>query len=228
MIYTESVTIMPDTTSPHCLNFWNQLMAIRLSSVFSHLWLGALHMFYKYATDITYITESGRKKNKQAWTWVSPKRKKEEVFRTFLAFLCICGYRERVSERNSRTATRNADSFSRTDRPGFWFLKFQLLLQQLALSDRRLSLTVANSPLFTALGPCLSSSSLCWFRAKTDKGILWLAFTHTHRTNRATNLITYGLLVSFSFPSFPFFSFSFSFPFLFSSFPSRFLKNSNH
>ena len=42
--------------------------------------LGAFHMFYKYATDIAHITESGRKKNKQARTWISPKRKKGEVF----------------------------------------------------------------------------------------------------------------------------------------------------
>ena len=42
-------------------------------------------MFYKYATDITYITESGRNKNKQAPTWYS-KRKKGDVFGTFLAF----------------------------------------------------------------------------------------------------------------------------------------------
>ena len=39
-------------------------------------------MFYKYITDITYITESVRKKNKQAWIWVSSKRKKE-VFALF-------------------------------------------------------------------------------------------------------------------------------------------------
>ena len=69
-------------------------------------------------------------------------------------------------------------------------------LQQPPLSDRRLSLTVTNSYLLTALGTCLSSSSsglvgnltrksLFKFRAKTNKGIFWLAFTHnhTHRTN---------------------------------------------
>ena len=75
------------------------------------------------------------------------------------------------------------------------------------LSDRRLSLTIANSHLLTVLGPCLYSSSselvgnltspLCGFRAKTDKGILWLALTHTHRTNahhRATTIWTYNVL----------------------------------
>ena len=54
-------------------------MAIRQSSGFSHLRPGAFHMFYKYATDIAYITESGREKKKQTWTWVSPKLKEGEV-----------------------------------------------------------------------------------------------------------------------------------------------------
>ena len=66
------------------------------------------------------------------------------------------------------------------------------LLLKPPLSDHRHSLTVTNSCLFNALGPCLSSSSgrvgnlarkPFVFRAKTDKGILWLALTHTHRTN---------------------------------------------
>ena len=101
---------MPDTAGPHYLNFLYQLMAIRESSGFSRLRPRAFHMFYKYTTDITCITESGRKKNKQARTWVSPKRKKGEIFGTFLAF---SGYREQVPERNSHPATRNAHSSSR-------------------------------------------------------------------------------------------------------------------
>ena len=43
-------------------------------------------MFYKYITDIAYITESGRKKNKQTRIWVSPKRKKGEVLALFWHF----------------------------------------------------------------------------------------------------------------------------------------------
>ena len=54
---------------------------------FSHLRPAAFHMFYKQTTDTTYITESGRKKSKQAQTWVSTKHKKGEVFGTFLALL---------------------------------------------------------------------------------------------------------------------------------------------
>ena len=47
---------------------------------------GAFHMFYKYATDITYITENRRKKNQRSRTWVSPKRKKGEVLALFWHF----------------------------------------------------------------------------------------------------------------------------------------------
>ena len=75
-----------NTAGSHYLNFLNQPMAIRSSSGFSHLRPGAFHMFYKYTTDITYITESGKKKNKQALTWVSPKRKKGEIWALFWDF----------------------------------------------------------------------------------------------------------------------------------------------
>ena len=77
------VTIYPDTAGPRYLNFLYQLMAIRLSGSSSHFRPGAFHMFYKYTADITYITKSGRKKNKQAQTWVRPKRKKGEVLALF-------------------------------------------------------------------------------------------------------------------------------------------------
>ena len=69
-----------DTVGPHYLNFLYQLTAIRSSRGSTHLRPKAFHMFYKYTADITYITESGRKKNKQEQSWVSPKRKKGEVF----------------------------------------------------------------------------------------------------------------------------------------------------
>ena len=59
---------MADTAGLHYLNFLYKLMAIRSSSGSSHLRPGAIYMFYKYTTDITYITESGTKKNKQERT----------------------------------------------------------------------------------------------------------------------------------------------------------------
>ena len=55
---------IPDMAGPHILNSLYQPMSIRKSCGFSHLLPGAFHMFYKYTTDITYITASGRKKNK--------------------------------------------------------------------------------------------------------------------------------------------------------------------
>ena len=115
---------IPNTASPHYLNFLYQLMAIRSSCSSSHLRPRAFHMFYKYTTDTTYITKSGRKKNKQERTWVSPKHKKREGFGTFLAF---CGNRECIPKLNSHTATWNADSFSHTGCPGSWVHKSQLL-----------------------------------------------------------------------------------------------------
>ena len=71
---------MLDTAGPYYLDFLYQLMAIQSHSGFSHLQPGAFHMSYKYTTD---ISESERKKNKQAWTGVSSKRKKGEVLALF-------------------------------------------------------------------------------------------------------------------------------------------------
>ena len=116
---------MPDMAGPHYLNFLNQLMAVRSSSGFSHLRREAFHMFYKYTTDITYITESGRKKNKHGFGLALSVRR--EKFWYFSSILCICGNRERVTEQNSHTATRNADSSSRASWPGFCVHKSQLL-----------------------------------------------------------------------------------------------------
>ena len=140
--------------------------------------------------DTTNTTETGIKKNKQAWTWVSSKRKKGEVLAVFYGFLRICGYRKHVSKRNSHTATGNTDSSSCIGWPGFWVHRSQLLTQQLPFFDGCLSLTVVNFfLLLTALGPCLSSSSsslvgnlthpLCEFRAKNRQRNL-LTGTHPH------------------------------------------------
>ena len=121
-------------------------------------------------------TEDGRKKNKPARTWVCSKRKKREVLALFCGFLCICGYCECVSERNSHTAARNAGSSSRVGWPGFWVHWSQFLLQQPPLSDYRLSPTVANSSLLmTALGPCLSSSSSSLVGNLARKPSVWVS-----------------------------------------------------
>ena len=141
-------------------------------------------MFYKYAADITYITKSGKKKNKQARTWVSPKHKKGEVFCTFLGFLCYC---KCVSDQNSLTATRNGDSSSHTGRPSLLVHRSKLFLQQLPLSDCHLSLTVTNSSLFTALEPCLSSSS-----SSIVGNLAHKPFASVSHQNRQRNPLTGG------------------------------------
>ena len=84
------------------------------------------------------------------------RRKK---FWHFSDILCFYGCHGRILEQNPLTATRNADSSSRVGWLSFWVHWSHLLLQQPLLSDRRLSLAVANSSLFTSLGPSLSSSS---------------------------------------------------------------------
>ena len=67
-------------------------------------------MFYKYITDITYITESGRKKNRQALTWVSPTCKKGEVralFWDICASVAIASvYASEIPSRLPGTLTR--------------------------------------------------------------------------------------------------------------------------
>ena len=105
------VTICP-LANLHYLNILHRLVAIRSSRGFSHLWPEAFHLFYKHTTDTTYIIESGRKKNKLARTWVSSNPKNGEALALFCVFLCTNGYRQRVSKKNSHTATRNADSSS--------------------------------------------------------------------------------------------------------------------
>ena len=76
---------MPDTASPHYLSLLNQLMGIQSSIGPSHFWRRHFTCFTN-TQDTSYITENGRKKNKQVQTWVSPKHKKGEVWALFLDF----------------------------------------------------------------------------------------------------------------------------------------------
>ena len=104
------------------------------------------------------------KKEEQTQTWVSPKRKKGEVFGTLLAFCAFFTVTSVYSNKNPHTATRNANSSSRARRPGLWVHWSQLLAQQQPFSDHRLSLIVTNSSLLlTALGPYLF---LVFFRSR--------------------------------------------------------------
>ena len=155
-------------------------MAISFSSCSSHLRPGAFHMFYKYTTDITYITEIERKKNNHGLGLALSIRK--EKFCPVSGNLCSCGYHELVPKRNSLTATRRGHPLALADLD-CGSTSPNSSLQLPPPSDRRLFLAVANPLRLTDLRPCLSSSSfslvgnlvrrpLCEFRAKTDKGIL--------------------------------------------------------
>ena len=149
-------------------------------------------MFYKYATDITYITEIGIKKNKRARTWVSSKRKKGRRLGTFLAFCTSVTvtsvYSNKIPTHLAGMLTHSlalADLASGSIGPNFSF-------------GSRLSLTAVFpwlliTPLASALGPCFSSSSSGLVRnltskpfvwaSRQNKGILLLALTHTHTKN---------------------------------------------
>ena len=107
-----------------------------------------------------------------------------------VAFCASVDYRKRVFERNSHKVTRNAESSSHVGQPRLWV--HRLLLQLSSADCLVLSTSLFCLLLLTAPGPsfsCLLQVSweisraipLCGFRAKTDKVILWLAITHTHK-----------------------------------------------
>ena len=64
--------------------------------------------------------EGEGKENKQTRTLVISKRKKGEVYDTFLAFCASVSYREREFEQNSHKVTRNVGSSLHVCQPGLW------------------------------------------------------------------------------------------------------------
>ena len=102
------------------------------------------------------------KKNKPARTWVSPKRKKGEVLALFKHSMAIMSmYLNEIPTQLPGTLTRP--------------LALADLFQQSPLSDCRLSLTLTNSSLLTALGPCLSSSSSSLIGNLVRKPFVWVS-----------------------------------------------------
>ena len=124
-------------------------------------------MFYKYTTSITYITESGRKKNKQARTWINPEYKKGEVLTLFWHSVAIASvYPKEIPTQLPGTLTHSlalSDQASGSISPNS-------TLQQPPLSNRHLSLTVVNSSLFCSVT------------------LLFLVFFRSHRKFRAQAL----------------------------------------
>ena len=181
------MTIYP-LVGPHYLNLLNQLMAIQSSRGFSPA-RGISHCFTN-TRDRTYSTKRvEEKKNKQAQTWVSSKRKKGEVFDTFLWAIANM-YPSEIPTQPPETLAHPlalADLASEFTGPS-------------SLLSSCLSLTVTFPwLLLTALRPCLSLSSSALLGnitckpfelvlRQTDKGILWQALTHTHR-NECTYIV---------------------------------------
>ena len=136
------------------------------------------------------MTEEQKKKTR---TRVSPKRRKEVIYPLFWHFMAIQSlYPNKIPTRTLTHPLVLADMPSGSIGPNS-------TLQQLPLSDRRLSMTVANSYLLSTLKTCLSSSSsglignltsspLSGFRVKTKKEYSdWHSHTHTHTHTQPQN-----------------------------------------
>ena len=139
-------------------------------------------MFYKYTTDITYITKSGRKKNKQERTWVSPKHKKGEVLALLWHSVVIASvYLNEIPTQLPGMLTHPlvlADLAFGSSSPNS-------LLHQPPFSNRCVSLIVTNSYLLTVLGPCLSLSSSSLIENLACQPFQWVL-----HQNRQMNLLT--------------------------------------
>ena len=78
---------------------------------------------------ITYTTERGKKRkiNKHGLGLAPGTRRERRLWHFSVVFWASVGYRERVSEWNSHTATWNDNSSSCVGLPGFWVHRSQLL-----------------------------------------------------------------------------------------------------
>ena len=158
---------------------------------------GHFTLLYKHTT---YTTESGKRKNKQARTWVSPKHKKGEVFGIFLAFYASVSvtwvHSNKIPIQLPGMLTHPlalANSSSGSTGPNS-SLSSHL---SLTVAFPRLSITAffcwlpwdpAFSPLLPVSLEILRASPLCGFHAKTDKGILWLALTHRNECHPSCHI----------------------------------------
>ena len=210
---SEMIVTKCPLTDPHYLKLLNQLMAIRPSSGSSRLRSGAFHIAFANTQDTTYTIESGRKKNKKARTWVSTKRKKGEVFDTFLWFpvhlwAIVSVYLSEIPTQPPGTLTHPlalADLTSESTGPSSSLggcLSLTVAFPRLLLTDLSSWLL---SPfdcflLLTAFSswpnPSLSSSGLVdlarkpfvWASRQNGQRILWLAPTPTPtETNALTS-----------------------------------------
>ena len=121
-------------------------------------------------------------KNKQAWTQASPKRKKGEALALFPHF-CASVAIARVHPNATPTQLPGTltHPLALTDLVSV-FTGPNSSLQQPPLSDRSLSLTVANSYLLITIGLCLSSSSSGLVGNLAGKLFVWASHQNRQRS----------------------------------------------
>ena len=168
------------------------LMAIRLSSGFSHLQPGVFHISLQtHKTQHTYSRGWKKRRTNNHGLGLTPSPRRESFLPLLCSFLCICEL--------SRACIRAKCPQHHRER---WLILSgwptrPLGLHVLAVAFLWPSAHPDFCRLLTALFCFLPrdlafprllpvsleisrASPLCGLRAKTDKGIFWLALTHTH------------------------------------------------
>ena len=191
-------------------------IAIRLSSGFSHFRPGVFHIsLQKHKTKHTQKERVEEKRTNKHGLRLAPSA---SLWHFSVSLRASTGNRRRVFERNSHKITRNADSSSHVCHPdlsapvlavtfllltiGFPRLLSTVLFCRLVCSlpwflllsslEWLLLLTLGSSfprPLPVSL-EIWRTNPLCGFCAKTDKSILWLVPTPTHRETNAAHRVT--------------------------------------
>ena len=139
-------------------------------------------MLYKHTTDTAYITEGGRKKNKQARTWVSSKCKKKEKFWhfsvVFSASVAIGSvYPSKILTQPPGTLTHSltlADLASESTGP------YSSLSNHLSLTVTFPQLLLTPSLLLTTLGPCMQDLCVGFVPKQIKESSDWHSPTETN------------------------------------------------
>ena len=177
-----------------------QLMAIRSSNGFSHLQPGEFHIFFTNTQGTTYTTERvEEKRTNKHGLGLAPSARREKFVtlskHSVLLWAIASVYSSEIPTKSPGTLTHLltlANPASGSTVPS-------LLSLLLAALFCRLPWSVLSSVLlwdFAFPRPVpvswliLHARHLCRFRTKTDKGILWLAYTHTHRNECSTSYLS--------------------------------------
>ena len=150
------------------------------SGVFSFPTRGITH-FFMATQNTTERVEEKEQTNKQTQTWVSSKRKKEKIYVTPLcSFSCICRLSRACILRETSTKPRGmlTHLWLCSLTTSFCWPSFPWT----AISSRTSSSLSTGSLCLLSDFPSLlhfqsHGRSLCGFRTKTDKEIIWVAST---------------------------------------------------